>query len=846
MNSLSRAVAAFIIGTALSSGAAWGAKRTPVLQQIDVPHNYYYREMYLPQVTSGPSSLSWSPDGKSLVYSMHGSLWQQDTDSAVAKQLTAGDGYDFQPDWSPNGEQIAFVRYSNDAVELWVLDIATGTAHPLTTDGAVNLEPRWSPDGARLAFVSTRGTGKFHIFIGELSGTSLAATRLTEDRRSSVERYYYSPIDHELSPAWLPDGSGIVYVGNPETPYGTGDIWQRKLAPGSRPTLVRREETSWKARPDVAPDGKRVVYASYLGRQWHQLWVTRIDGVAEPFPLTYGDFDITAPRWSPDGKSLAYISNESGDLAIQIRDFVGGGTRDVVAKRLDYLRPMNTLQLSLVDETGRAIPGRVSVVAEDGLSYAPRNAWLHADDEFDREKNEFETRYFHSDGQAELTVPEGKTTITAWYGPEHEVVRSVVQGNSKEVKLTVKKLDLPAEWDKWMSGDVHVHMNYGGSYRATPETLRDQARAEDLDVVFNLVVNKEQRIPDIAYFSTEPDEVSDAKTLLLHQQEFHTSFWGHMGLLGLDDHFEIPGYSAYPETAAASLYPDNATISRLAHEQHALVGYVHPFLAPPPNPDTDETLTNALPVDVGLGLVDYYEVVGFADHRASAQVWYGLLNCGARIAAAGGTDAMSNYASLRGPVGLNRTYVRIENPSAAPTARRDAWLAALQAGTSMATNGPLLALTVDGQQPGSEIRLVGDERTLDYRGFLRSSTPVNHVELVYNGKVVKTFKPGSNGRTADIEGSIAVTQSGWLLLRAWNDSSTSEVLDIYPYATTSPVYLTVDNTKPRSPADADYFLKWIDRIREVAAAHPDYNSAAERAAVLKNLDDAEAFYKACR
>ena len=86
-----------------------------------------------------------------------------------------------------------------------------------------------------------------------------------------------------------------------------------------------------------------------------------------------------------------------------------------------------------------------------------------------------------------------------------------------------------------------------------------------------------------------------------------------------------------------------------------------------------------MPVDAALGLVDYYEVLGFADHRASAAVWYRLLNCGLRIAAAGGTDAMTNYASLRGPVGLNRTYVRIADRPAGAAARRDAWLAGLRA-----------------------------------------------------------------------------------------------------------------------------------------------------------------------
>jgi len=40
------------------------AERKPVLSQIRLPHNYYYREMYLPQLTSGPSALTFSPDGK--------------------------------------------------------------------------------------------------------------------------------------------------------------------------------------------------------------------------------------------------------------------------------------------------------------------------------------------------------------------------------------------------------------------------------------------------------------------------------------------------------------------------------------------------------------------------------------------------------------------------------------------------------------------------------------------------------------------------------------------------------------------------------------------------------------
>src|SRR5690349_1193395 len=59
------------------------AQRDPVLKQIAVPHPYYFREMYLPQLTTGPSGAAWSPDSKTLVFSMAGTLWLQQIDSTT-------------------------------------------------------------------------------------------------------------------------------------------------------------------------------------------------------------------------------------------------------------------------------------------------------------------------------------------------------------------------------------------------------------------------------------------------------------------------------------------------------------------------------------------------------------------------------------------------------------------------------------------------------------------------------------------------------------------------------------------------------------------------------------------
>src|SRR2546422_11410174 len=101
-------------------------------------------------------------------------------------------------------------------------------------------------------------------------------------------------------------------------------------------------------------------------------------------------------------------------------------------------------------------------------------------------------------------------------------------------------------------------MNYGGAYRNTPRHLAFQARAEDLHVVEDLVVNKEQRIPDIGYFRTDPDPASPPRFLLMHGQEFHTSVCGHLGRVGLADHYLLPEEGGDPNPPAASLVPTNA------------------------------------------------------------------------------------------------------------------------------------------------------------------------------------------------------------------------------------------------------------------------------------------------
>jgi len=828
----------------LTVAASPAAQRLPVLKQIDVPHPYYFREMYLPQLTTGPSSLAWAPDSESVVYSMAGSLWRQKTDSATAEQLTDGPGYDYQPDWSADGRWIVYAKYDKDAAELWALDLTSKKAHALTQDGSVNVEPRFSPDGRRIAFVSTSLHGRFHIFVGRFENGQLSdVERVTGENRSTLPRYYYSAFDHEISPVWSKDGAELLFVSNRGHIYGTGGFWRMKAEVGAEAREIHYEETAWKARPDFSPDGKRIVYASYLGRAWHQLWVMPAEG-GDAFPLSYGDFDNINPRWSPDGQKIAFISNRDGNTSLWIQQVPGGAQHDLLVKERRYLADTGQVIFSVLDASGQVTPARVFVTGKDGRAYAPHHAWMHADDSFDRTERRFEAHYFHTTGKGKLTVPAGRVTLEVMKGFEHRVERQTIgvkAGQTAQVTTRLRKLALPAEpQSQWVSGDVHVHMNYGGAYRNTPAHLVFQAAAENLRIVQDLVVNKEQRIPDIAYFRTTPDPASTSSNLLLHGQEFHTSYWGHLGLLHLTRNFLIPDYVAYPNTAAASLFPSNANVADLAHAQQGLVGYVHPFDSYP-DPLKD-ALTNELPVDVALGRVDYIEVLGFADHKSTAKVWYQLLNCGFRLPTAAGTDAMANFSSLRGPVGLNRVYVRV------PKGRLDVepWLANLKKGRTFATNGPLLGFSLGGKQIGDELRLPAGTHEVKFSAWLRSIVPVDHLEVICNGKVARDLKLTGNRDTANVEGTLPISSSGWCLLRASNDEAVYPVLDMYPYATTSPIYVTVEGSKIQAKEDAEYFLAWIDRLRAGVQANRDWNNELEKATVLDQLAQGRRVYEKLR
>jgi TolB protein len=267
-----------------------------------------------------------------------------------------------------------------------------------------------------------------------------------------------------------------------------------------------------------------------------------------------------------------------------------------------------------------------------------------------------------------------------------------------------------------------------------------------------------------------------------------------------------------------------------------VVGYVHPYDSIP-DPATDASITHELPVDLALGKVDYIEVMGFAEHKSTANVWYRLLNCGFRLPTAAGTDAMANYASMRGPVGLNRVYANVPNGPLDISV----WLDAIKRGRTFATNGPLIGFSLGGHQVGDDVHLPAGENKVKVSAWLRSFVPIDHLQVICNGQVARDFKI-EHGETADAEDAISISHSGWCVLRAWSEKAEYPILDMYPYATTSPIYVTVEGSTPDRNEDAAYFVAWINRLIDRAKANKDWNTDAEKTAVLDQLESARKIY----
>jgi len=199
---------------------------------------------------------------------------------------------------------------------------------------------------------------------------------------------------------------------------------------------------------------------------------------------------------------------------------------------------------------------------------------------------------------------------------------------------------------------------------------------------------------------------------------------------------------------------------------------------------------------------------------------------------------MGNYASLREPIGLNRVYAEVP----AGSLKLEPWFESIKAGRTFATNGPLLRFELGLKTPGGEIQL-DKKQDVFFRAALGSIVPVDHLQIVCNGKVARELELSADHTGAYAEGKLPLESSGWCVLRAFSDKAEYPILDLYPYATTSPVYVNMPGAPLRNAEDAAYFVAWLERLISAAQSSTAWNTETEKQAVLAMFTAAKRKYE---
>ena len=606
-------------------------------------------------------------------------------------------------------------------------------------------------------------------------------------------------------------------------------------------TGYRQRDIVWLNSISALPDGSGAIYSADLqnGKGNYELYrIARTGGT--PIAITNTPRDEFAPAVSPDGRRIAYVSNQLGNIDLFLMP-VGGGTEEHLSiTSLKFRKPSGRVRVQVRDEHDRPTAVRLYVKASDAKAYVPRGAqvfYYRLGSGGEREG------FFVAGADSTLQVPAGRLQLTALKGTEYRICERTVDvapGETTEITIVMQRW---TDWNQrgWYTGENHFHANYNGSYYQRPSDAHRWLEAEDLNVANMIVANKDGAfLHDKEFFRGAVDPVSTGRYILYWGQEYRNSDpLGHMVFLNIKN-LVAPYFTSVFGSNSPYDYPLNTAAALNAKRQGGFVSYTHPMGVGRTSDVFDSWLgAKEAPVVAALGGVDAIDIMPSDEY--STELWYRLLNCGFRIAPGAGTDVFTNWRGINEIPGIAREYVEV-----GPGMSWDRWLTRYREGRVFVTNGPLLTFNINGRPMGSEVAVpAGQTYRARLSADVQARDPVRVVEFIQNGEVIeqRTLDPWVSSVHFDKE--VLVDRSCWFAVRAKGLATRDISQDRgIPRAHSGPIYVRVGTAPTLVKQDLELMVRWIYRLWAYLEERDNFGPEPNRQQARKVFDEASRHYEA--
>ncbi|MFC1671812.1 CehA/McbA family metallohydrolase [Planctomycetota bacterium] len=450
------------------------------------------------------------------------------------------------------------------------------------------------------------------------------------------------------------------------------------------------------------------------------------------------------------------------------------------------------MQFEIIDgSTGKPTPARVHFSGSHGEYLAPygHHAQVNTNwfEDYGADVVSGGRSYAYVSGKFTSDMPVGDVYVEIFKGFEYEPVRRkvTIKPGQKNLKLKINRWkDLRSKG--WVTADTHVHF-------ISPHTAWLEGQAEGVNVV-NLLASQWGRLfTNVGDIIGKPNVVED-DTIVYVGTENRNHMLGHMSMLGTKG--DLPVYPMCCGGPGESWIgdPDFMLLAEWARENKRRRGVVirphYPFCG-----HTED------PVPILAGLVDALEINVMRQDGFPVQEWYRYLNCGYRVAVAGGTDKMSAGTAL----GWQRTYAKLDRNK---PFTYDEWAKAMRAGRTVSTSGPVIDLTVDGKSIGDSLRMSSSGGTVEVAAVAECYRPIDRLEIVMQGQVMASAQGGPGGaKKLKLRKKIRVPHSTWIAARCYGrQGHPSE----HMAAHTSPVYMKVGRTRAFDGPAAEHMLALVE------------------------------------